>query len=127
MKNVMAMVQEFHVAMDLPVANNLGFPDDARVKLRDALIEEEYLELLDATSMRDMVEVADALADMVYIIAGTALEYGIPLERVFAEVHRSNMAKVDPETGKVRRRADGKVLKPAQWAPPDIKSILDAV
>ena len=57
---------------------------------------------------------------MIYIAVGTALELGIPLEPVWDEVHRSNMAKVDPETGKVRKREDGKVLKPEGWVRPDI-------
>lgn len=72
----------------------------------------------------DMEEIADGLADLIYVAVGAALEFGIPLDRVWAEVQRSNMAKVDAETGRVRKRADGKVLKPDGWTPPDIKSAL---
>jgi predicted HAD superfamily Cof-like phosphohydrolase len=68
------------------------------------------------------VEIADALADIIYIACGTAVSYGIPLDRLFAEVHRSNMAKL--VDGKVIRRSDGKVQKPEGWAPPNVKSIL---
>jgi predicted HAD superfamily Cof-like phosphohydrolase len=70
------------------------------------------------------VEVADALADMVYIIVGTALEFGIPLDRVWDEVQRSNMAKVDPVSGRVEKRADGKVKKPQGWEGPRISEAL---
>jgi predicted HAD superfamily Cof-like phosphohydrolase len=92
--------------------------------LRQRLLREEYIEWLTAVSERDMVETADALADMVYIIVGTALEFGIPLDRVWNEVHRSNMAKVDPETGRVKRRDDGKILKPQNWTAPDVAGAL---
>lgn len=71
-----------------------------------------------------MEKIADGLADVIYVAVGAALEFGIPLDRVWAEVHRSNMAKVDPATGKVIKRADGKVLKPEGWTPPDVAGVL---
>jgi len=67
---------------------------------------------------------SDGLADLIYVCVGCALEYGIPLDRVGDEVQRSNMAKVDPLTGAVRRRLDGKILKPEGWTPPDIAGVM---
>lgn len=124
MKSLLNDVRAFHEACDVPVATSLGFPSRERVELRQRLLREEYLEWLHAVSERDMVEVADALADMVYIIAGTALEFGIPLDRVWDEVQRSNMAKVDPVSGKVTKRPDGKVTKPVGWTAPDVAGAL---
>ena len=88
--------------------------------------EEVNRELLPAMEAGDMPEIADAMADSIYVIVGAALEYGIPLDRVWAAVQRANMAKVDPATGKVRKRHDGKVLKPEGWTPPDISAALAA-
>ena len=117
-------VRAFHEACDVPVATSLGFPSRERIELRQRLLREEYLEWIAASSERDMVEVADALADMIYIIVGTALEFGIPLDRVWDEVQRSNMAKVDPVSGRVKRREDGKILKPQGWESPRISEAL---
>jgi predicted HAD superfamily Cof-like phosphohydrolase len=72
----------------------------------------------------NIVEIADAIADSIYVLIGTALEYGIPLDAVWGEVQISNMAKVDLDTGKVRRREDGKVLKSEGWTKPDIRKAL---
>lgn len=124
MKSLLQDVRAFHEACDVPVAASLGFPSRERIELRQRLLREEYLEWIAASSERDMVEVADALADMIYIIVGTALEFGIPLDRVWDEVQRSNMAKVDPETGRVKRREDGKILKPQGWESPRISEAL---
>lgn len=119
------MVREFHETYGVPVQSTPLFPAHDRVRLRASLIEEEYLELCEAEAVRDLVEVADALADMLYIIHGTALEYGIPLDAVVAEVHRSNMSKLGDD-GLPVRRYDGKVLKGPNYTPPDIASILKA-
>ena len=69
------------------------------------------------------MEVADALADLVYVIYGAALEYGIPLDRVFAEVHRSNMAKLGAD-GRPILREDGKILKPDGWTLPNVAAAM---
>lgn len=120
MKTLLSDLTAFHVACDVPVLTTPQFPSQDRIDLRDKLLKEEVKELDDAVAARDMVEVADALGDIIYIAVGTALEFGIPLDRVWAEIQRSNMAKVDSATGKVRKREDGKVLKPEGWTPPDI-------
>mgnify|MGYP003343800326 FL=1 len=100
-----------------------GIPDAALRKLRDDLIDEERDELKIALDAGDVVKVADALADILYVVYGTADTYGIPIDACFREVHRSNMAKLD-ENGKPIKRADGKFLKPPGWTPPDIAGVL---
>ena len=115
-------VDEFHAAFNLPRAETPLLPDISTRELRKALLREEFEEYLAAEADDDIVEVADALADIIYIACGTAVAYGIPLDKVFAEVHRSNMAKL--VDGKVIRREDGKVLKPEGWTPPDVKGVL---
>lgn len=124
LKPIMDDLRAFHTACDVPIIPTPTIPDADRVELRRNILAEEWRETDLAMAMGDMVEIADGLADLIYVAAGTALEYGIPLERVWAEVHRSNMAKADPVTGKVRKRADGKVLKPEGWTPPDIASVI---
>jgi predicted HAD superfamily Cof-like phosphohydrolase len=89
------------------------------------LIEEEFWELKQAFSEGDVVAYADAVADLLYVVYGTADEAGIDADAVFAEVHRSNMSKVGAD-GKVLKRADGKILKPDTYSPPDVESVLDA-
>jgi predicted HAD superfamily Cof-like phosphohydrolase len=126
MKNVLADVKAFHEACDVPILATPTLPEE-RLKLRMDILEEEVREFREAIEARDIVQTADALADIIYVAAGAALEFGIPLERVWAEVHRSNMAKRDPETGKVRRRDDGKVLKPEGWTGPDIATAISAI
>jgi predicted HAD superfamily Cof-like phosphohydrolase len=115
-------VLEFHKAFNLKMGKSpkLGTPEER--KLRIKLIREEFNELLDAEDDDDIVEVADALADLIYIACGTAIAYGIPLNRVFDEVHRTNMAKL--VDGKPLYREDGKVKKPEGWKPPDINKVL---
>lgn len=115
-------VTEFHEAFGLMVNSVPALPDTATRDLRKKLLAEEYTEYTTAEAEDDIVEIADALADLIYIACGTAVAYGIPLDRVFAEVHRSNMAKL--VDGKVIRREDGKILKPTGWTPPDVAGIL---
>jgi len=117
-------VEDFHKVMGLPVLDKPQFPPQERIDLRVKLIAEEVEETLEAIYKRDMVETADGLADIIYVCIGAALEFGIPLNDVWNEVQRSNMAKVDPLTGKVNKREDGKVLKPEGWTPPNIALII---
>ena len=115
-------VKEFHQAFGQRVGEKPELPSKEERELRKKLLAEEYTEYVVAEYRNDLVEIADALADIIYIACGTAVSYGIPLDRLFAEVHRSNMAKL--VDGKVIRRSDGKVQKPEGWTPPDVKSIL---
>lgn len=117
-------VRAFHEAFDIPIKRSTGWPEDQRVQLRVDLINEEVRELLEAISQRNLADTADGMADLIYVVIGAAIEFGIPLPEIWNEVQRSNMAKIDPVTGTVNRRDDGKVLKPVGWAPPDIASIL---
>ena len=115
-------VMEFHRAFGQRIGDKPEFPDDEERKLRVKLLKEEFIEYMDGESFNDIVEVADALADIIYIACGTAVSYGIPLDRVFTEVHRSNMAKL--VDGKVIRREDGKIQKPEGWTAPDVEGVL---
>lgn len=122
MKNLLSDVAAFHKACDIPILNKPTIPNKDRIDLRTSLIREEYLEVLHSLIKNelDLCELSDGLADLIYVLVGTALEFGIPLERVWDAVQAANMAKVDPATGKVKKREDGKVLKPLGWVAPDI-------
>ena len=116
-------VSVFHLATGTPVLFVPRFPEDDRVDLRVSLIVEEVTkELLPAIARRDLVETADAMVDSIYVIIGAALEFGIPIEQVWAAVQAANMAKAPG--GRVVRRHDGKILKPEGWQPPDVLGIL---
>jgi len=91
--------------------------------LRVELIEEELQELKEALKTRDIVEVADALTDLLYVIYGAGHSFGIDLNDCFDEVHRSNMSKLG-EDGRPIYREDGKVLKGPDYWPPDLESVL---
>jgi len=127
MKRKLEAVQEFHEAFGLGVKHepiaNLGID---KLKLRFNLMAEENEEYMDAAKENDLVEVADALGDMLYILCGTILEHGMQykIEEVFEEIQRSNMSKLGAD-GKPIYREDGKVLKGPNYFKPDIKTILD--
>ena len=89
-------------------------------ELSISLLTEECNETCDAIRAGDMVEIADGVADIIYIALGVALKRGIDMDPIFEEVHRTNMAKTGGKT-----RADGKLMKPAGWTPPDIASLLE--
>ena len=99
------------------------FPDDDTVSLRIELIAEELNELFDACEKKDIVEVADALTDILYVTYGAGHAFGIDLDKCFKEVQRSNMSKLG-EDGKPIYRDDGKVLKGSNYSEPDLKSAL---
>lgn len=125
MKTLLNDVAAFHKACDVPILDVPKFPSSERMTLRIKLIEEEVSETILAIGRaEDICEVADGIADAIYVLVGTALEYGIPLDRVWNEVQRANMAKIDPSTGKVIKREDGKVLKPLGWVSPDINKAI---
>lgn len=116
-------VIEFHRAFGQRIGQQPALPETEERNLRYLLLEEEFNEYEKAESENNLVEIADALADIIYIACGTAVSYGIPLDKIFEEVHRSNMAKL--VDGKVLRREDGKVQKPEGWTAPDIVGILE--
>ena len=109
----------------LPCGERPAFPAPERRVLHMDLLDEEVAEIQLAEDADDLFGVADGIADAIYVLVGMAIEYGIPIERVFAEVHRANMAKRRPD-GSVVKRADGKILKPEGWTPPDVAGMLRA-
>ncbi len=117
-------VGAFHEAFGLPVRRvpTVEIPP-AEAVLRQALLDEEVDELRAAVRDDDLVGIADALADIVYIACGTAHAYGIDLDAVVAEVHRSNMTKLGAD-GRPMYRADGKVLKGPAYEPPRMTAVL---
>lgn len=115
------MVAEFHERVGLPVGERPTWPGESAHRVRVALIEEELAEFRNAGEAENLLELADALGDLLYVIYGAAVSYGIDLEPIFEEIHRSNMSK-----GGARPtcRADGKVSKGEQYEPPRIAEIL---
>jgi predicted HAD superfamily Cof-like phosphohydrolase len=90
-------------------------------KLYVNLIEEEFKELQEAIAAGDIVEQLDALEDILVVTIGAIHSAGMNGEGAWKEVMKTNFAKVDRETGRVRKREDGKVLKPLGWTPPNLK------
>ena len=126
MKQKIEAVAKFHQTFGLGISHepmaDLGTEKNS---LRFRLMDEENREYLQAAEDDNLVEVADALGDMLYILCGTILEHGMQykIEEVFNEIQRSNMSKLG-EDGKPVYREDGKVLKGPNYFKPDIASIL---
>jgi predicted HAD superfamily Cof-like phosphohydrolase len=113
-------VKKFMVACE---QTETGFKKQAELYFR--LIREEFDELVKGYFEKDLVQIADGCADLKWVIEGLEHTLQLPQQEIWNEVARSNLAKIDQETGKVLKRNDGKVLKPEGWTPPDIKSILE--
>ena len=126
MKNKIKAVQEFHESFGLGISHSpIARLSAQKLKLRFDLMDEENNEYLEAAENDDLVEVADALGDMLYILCGTILEHGMQykIEEVFNEIQRSNMSKLGAD-GKPIYREDGKVMKGPSYFKPNIESIL---
>lgn len=123
-------VREFMESCGQVVSDIPMIPNRDTILLRVDLITEEFVkELIPAMLDGDLVKVADALADLKYVIDGTAVSFGIDLDPVFQEVHRSNMTKlIQGSDGALKplRRSDGKILKPASYQPPNLGPIIEA-
>jgi predicted HAD superfamily Cof-like phosphohydrolase len=146
------MVAEFHQTFNAPVLDKPQIPARERADLRVALLQEELNELKQAIEDNDIVEVADALCDLQYVLSGAVLEFGLgeKFPELFAEVQRSNMSKACAdetqaletvafytEKGEdsfyeksgdkfnVHRKSDNKVLKNVHYSPADLKTILE--
>jgi predicted HAD superfamily Cof-like phosphohydrolase len=145
-------VAKFHKLFNLPIVDNPAIPSKERIGLRISLLEEELKELKKAIEENDLVEVADAFADLQYVLSGAILEFGLgaKFKELFDEVQRSNMSKpcktleeakqtqayyknnrgmesfIEQRGGEylVYRIGDGKVLKSVNYSAPDLKSIL---
>jgi predicted HAD superfamily Cof-like phosphohydrolase len=101
-----------------------NFNED-QFNLYTKLIQEEVDELWTANAAADRVECLDALIDILVVTIGAIHSMGADAEGAWKEVMRTNFAKIDHETGKVRKREDGKVLKPQGWSPPDLKPFVN--
>lgn len=145
-------VAEFHTTFNAPILTQPQIPSKDRAELRVKLIQEELDELKEAIKNQDIVEVADALSDLQYVLSGAVLEFGLgeKFKTLFDEVHRSNMSKAcatqeeaeetiafyqnkgqDAYSEKsgdkynVHRKEDNKVLKSINYSPADLKSIIE--
>jgi len=122
-------VSEFHTAMGM--TNRIWPPTEEEIELRKKLIKEEWIEVQEEThpyyegnfrpEYLDKTKIAKELADLLYVTYGTAVSFGIPIDEVFAEVHKSNMSKL--VDGKPVKREDGKVLKGPNYQPPQLEHI----
>ena len=119
------LVLEFHEAFDVPAYARPSLPPTERCELRKRLMSEELNELCAAIDEANFIEILDGLCDLLYVVYGTAWEFGLGdvLKQAFAAVHASNMSKLD-EHGKPIYREDGKVLKGPNFFKPDLADIL---
>lgn len=120
-------VKEFNRAFGVIARETPGLPDGATIDLRFQLLYEEFVEVSDELSVEDkeidLPKLAKELADLLYVTYGMADSFGINLDEVFDEVHRSNMSKLG-EDGKPIYREDGKVMKGPNYWEPDVKRLL---
>lgn len=127
LKETISAVETFHNAFKIP--NNYeptAKLSEADITLRYNLMKEENEEYLEAAKNGDMVEIADALGDQLYILCGTILKHGLQdkIAEVFAEIQRSNMSKLDADGNPIYRE-DGKVMKSELYFKPDIQAVLE--
>lgn len=118
-----ARVRDFMQTFRQEVKDFPEFPSEKIQELRIELIREELEELKEAITAKDIVAVADALTDILYVTYGAGVAFGLDLDACFNEVHASNMSKLD-ENGQPIFREDGKVLKGANYFKPDLFSVL---
>jgi predicted HAD superfamily Cof-like phosphohydrolase len=137
LKKILKDVKEFQQAFNSPTSNKPTLLPLQRAELRFDLMREENAEYFQAALSGDLVEVADALGDMLYVLAGTIIEHGMLhiIEDLFAEIHESNMSKLDFDGKPIINgqngvydptKAMGKVLKSTRYFKPDIKKILES-
>jgi predicted HAD superfamily Cof-like phosphohydrolase len=115
------MVQDFHRKFDILIQTAPTNLTDEIQQLRVRLIQEEFDELKESMATGNLASVAKEMADLLYVVYGTAVSYGIDMKPVFQEVHRSNLSKVGGY-----KRADGKWMKPPTYSPAKLEPILDA-
>lgn len=128
LESTIAHVRDFHDAFGIENASQITARlSEQDYMLRYDLMKEENDEYIEACRNNDLVEIADALGDQLYILCGTILKHGLEnkIEEVFLEIQRSNMSKLGAN-GKPIYREDGKVLKGENYFKPDIKSILES-
>jgi predicted HAD superfamily Cof-like phosphohydrolase len=115
---------DFHKIFGLEWSDHPVEISEAEAALRIHLMDEELREVITAMALEDLPAVAKELADLLYVVYGTAVSYGLDMEPIFAEVHRSNLTKM-PADGIIQYREDGKVLKPETYSPADLKPIIE--
>ena len=135
MNFLMEDVAQFKEAHGHELPDKLEVPEFKRMELLSNLVKEEFREVMesiyplwdhpkdDGRMEVDPVNLAKELADLVYVTVGMAIECGIPLDKVWDEVHKSNMSKIGPD-GKFVIREDGKILKGPNYKAPDIEGVL---
>jgi len=116
-------VKDFMDVFGQEVKTKAEFPDINTSALRLKLINEEYKELVESMEQQDLISVADALTDLLYVVYGAGLAFGINLDECFDEVHRSNMSKLD-SNGNPIYREDGKVMKSSNYFEPNLEKII---
>lgn len=119
MADEQTMVETFHRTFDILVSPVPTVADGRTRELRVKLIQEEFDELKEALAAEDLSSIAKEMADLLYVVYGTAVSYGIDMYPIFREVHRSNMSKVGGY-----KREDGKWVKPATYSPALIEPIV---
>ena len=116
-------VKEFMTTFGQEVKNKAEFPNEKIVELRKKLIDEEFNELKDAINENDLIEVADALTDILVVTYGAGVAFGIDLDKCFKEVHRSNMSKLTEDVKPIYNEF-GKVMKGPNYFKPNLKQFL---
>ena len=127
MKKQLDSVKQFHDTYKIGYSNNpIADLGPEKNKLRFKLMSEENEEYLDASNNNDIIEVADALGDMLYILCGTIIEHGMQdiIEPVFDEIQKSNMSKLGKDGNPIFRE-DGKVMKGPNYFKPDFKKFFN--
>jgi|TARA_R110001606_G_scaffold391172_2_gene558726 predicted HAD superfamily Cof-like phosphohydrolase len=119
------MVKEFNRSFDIQNETKPSLLSKEKFQLKLNIMQEELDEYKEACENEDLVEVADAIVDMMYVLYGIIIQHGLSdvFYDMFQEVHKSNMSKL--ERGKPLRRSDGKILKGSEYFKPDLKNILD--
>ena len=121
MTDEQTMVQDFHRKFEILIQTAPTNLTDETKQLRVRLIQEEFDELKESMATGNLASVAKEMADLLYVVYGTAVSYGIDMKPVFQEVHRSNLSKVGGY-----KRADGKWMKPPTYSPAKLEPILEA-
>ena len=132
-KTSFQMIRDFHDKFGLEIRHSpidFSYENDENTNLftlRNNLHKEEWEELLEAWEGEDLVKFVDAVCDLHYVTVGTLVSFGVDFDKCFAEVHRSNMSKLDLRGNPIVRPDDGKILKGPNFSEPDLRSIIYGV
>lgn len=123
MKTNSEKIKEFHQKFNHPCPTIPTFPDQNLLNLRVELIREEFEELKESALKNDFVGIADALGDLLVVTYGAAIAFGLPIDKIFEEIHSSNMSKLGAD-GLPIYRDDGKILKGPNYRAPNLMEII---